>query len=179
MEYQESKKYYIGIDPGALGFVSVINEQGKLIESYPLFKDPKNPEISNLNENLFKLTKYEQNCHVVIENVHAIFGSSAKGTFNFGYICGAIEGIISVLGLPYTKIQPKTWQKEMFKGEKILTRLSSTGKTQVTDTKKMSFNVCHRIFPVIDLRRTQRAKKEDDNKADSLLMAEYGRRKNY
>lgn len=178
MEYQDSNKYYIGIDPGALGYVSVIDKKGQLIESYPLFKDKDNPEIRDLSENLFKLTEYEQNCHVVIENVHAIFGSSAKGTFNFGYICGAIEGIISALGLPYTKISPKLWQKEMFKGEKLLVKASSTGKTKVTDTKKMSLNVCHRIFPTIDMRRTCRATKEDDNKADSLLMAEYGRRMN-
>lgn len=179
MEYQESKnkKYYIGIDPGAKGYVSIIDNNGKYIDSFPLFINPDNPEISELSKNLFTLTKYEDCCHVIIENVHALFGSSAKGTFNFGFTCGAIEGIISALGLPYTKVNPKIWQKEMFKGEKLLTKSSYTGKTQVTDTKKMSFNICHKIFPIVDLRRSSRAKKEDDNKADSLLMAEYGRRK--
>lgn len=37
---------------------------------------------------------------------------------------------------------------------------------------------CHRLFPTVDLRRTIKCKNEDDNFADSLLMAEYGRRKN-
>lgn len=180
MEYQESKnkKYYIGIDPGAKGYVSIIDNNGKYIDSFPLFVNPDNPEISELSKNLFALTKYEDCCHVVVENVHALFGSSAKGTFNFGFTYGAIEGVISALGLPYTKVNPKVWQKTMFKGEKSLFKLSTTGKTQVLDTKKISFNVCHKIFPTVDLRRSSRAKKEDDNKADSLMMAEYGRRMN-
>lgn len=180
MESRESKnkKYYIGIDPGIKGYVSIIDNNGRFIESFPLFTDLNNPEMSELSKNLFILTKYEDRCHVIIENVHALFGSSAKGTFNFGFVCGAIEGIISTLGLPYTKINPKVWQKMMFKGEGSLFKLSTTGKTHVLDTKKMSFNVCHKVFPTVDLRRSSRAKKEDDNKADSLMMAEYGRRMN-
>lgn len=66
----------------------------------------------------------------------------------------------------------------MFRGINIITKPSTTGKTQVVDTKKMSFTASHRIFPTVDLRRTERCKNEDDNFADSLLIAEYGRRKN-
>lgn len=172
-------KYYIGIDPGVKGCISIVDETGKFIESFFLLKNAKNVDAVEISNTLLNLSKYEDNCHVIIENIHAIFGSSAKGTFNFGFIAGLIEGIIATIGLPYTKINPKIWQKEMFRGINVVTKLSTTGKTQVIDTKKMSFLASHRIFPTVDLRRTNKCKNEDDNFSDSLLMAEYGRRMNF
>lgn len=172
-------KYYIGIDPGVKGCISIVDETGKFIESFFLLKNAKNVDTVEISNTLLNLSKYEDNCHVIIENIHAIFGSSAKGTFNFGFIAGLIEGVIATIGLPYTKVNPKIWQKEMFRGVNVITKLSTTGKTQVIDTKKMSFLASHRIFPTVDLRRTSKCKNEDDNFSDSLLMAEYGRRMNF
>lgn len=172
-------KYYIGIDPGVKGCISIVDETGKFIESFFLLKNAKNVDAVEISNALLNLSKYEDNCHVIIENIHAIFGSSAKGTFNFGFIAGLIEGVIATIGLPYTKVNPKIWQKEMFRGVNVITKPSTTGKTQVIDTKKMSFLASHRIFPTVDLRRTNKCKNEDDNFSDSLLMAEYGRRMNF
>lgn len=172
-------KYYIGIDPGVKGCISIVDETGKFVESFFLLKNTKNVDAVEISNTLLNLSKYEDNCHVIIENIHAIFGSSAKGTFNFGFIAGLIEGVIATIGLPYTKVNPKIWQKEMFRGVNVITKLSTTGKTQVIDTKKMSFLASHRIFPTVDLRRTSKCKNEDDNFSDSLLMAEYGRRMNF
>lgn len=172
-------KYYIGIDPGVKGCISIVDETGKFIESFFLLKNAKNVDTVEISNTLLNLSKYEDNCHVIIENIHAIFGSSAKGTFNFGFIAGLIEGVIATIGLPYTKVNPKIWQKEMFRGVNVITKSSTTGKTQVIDTKKMSFLASHRIFPTVDLRRTSKCKNEDDNFSDSLLMAEYGRRMNF
>lgn len=172
-------KYYIGIDPGVKGCISIVDETGKFIESFFLLKNAKNVDTVEISNTLLNLSKYEDNCHVIIENIHAIFGSSAKGTFNFGFIAGLIEGVIATIGLPYTKVNPKIWQKEMFRGVNVIIKPSTTGKTQVIDTKKMSFLASHRIFPTVDLRRTSKCKNEDDNFSDSLLMAEYGRRMNF
>lgn len=172
-------KYYIGIDPGVKGCISIVDETGKFVESFFLLKNTKNVDAVEISNTLLNLSKYEDNCHVIIENIHAIFGSSAKGTFNFGFIAGLIEGVIATIGLPYTKVNPKIWQKEMFRGVNVTTKPSIIGKTQVIDTKKMSFLASHRIFPTVDLRRTSKCKNEDDNFSDSLLMAEYGRRMNF
>lgn len=172
-------KYYIGIDPGVKGCISIVDETGKFVESFFLLKNTKNVDAVEISNTLLNLSKYKDNCHVIIENIHAIFGSSAKGTFNFGFIAGLIEGVIATIGLPYTKVNPKIWQKEMFRGVNVITKPSTIGKTQVIDTKKMSFLASHRIFPTVDLRRTSKCKNEDDNFSDSLLMAEYGRRMNF
>lgn len=161
-------KYYVGIDPGKFGFVSIIDQDGKFVSAFPLLKNNKVVDVNEIVNNLFDLSIYEDNCHIILEDVHSIFGSSAKSNFNFGWIVGLIEGVISSLGISYTKIAPKTWQKQMHQG------------IPKNDNKKaMSFMACHRIFPTVDLRRTEKCKNEDDNFADSLLMAEYGRRNNY
>ena len=160
-------KVYIAIDPGQKGFVSIVNVDGKVIKSFPLLKNSKVVDVVEISQNLFDLSIYEGRCHVVLEDVHSIFGSSAKSNFNFGWIVGVIEGTLSTLGLPYTKVAPKTWQKVMHQGI-----------AKNDDKKVMSFMACHKLFPTVDLRRTERCKNEDDNFADSLLIAEYGRRKN-
>jgi len=46
------------------------------------------------------------------------------------------------------------------------------------DTKATSINAARRLFPEVDLRKSERSKKPDDNKVDSMLMAEYARRRN-
>jgi hypothetical protein len=161
-------KYYIGIDPGAKGFVSVIDETGKFVEAFPLCPDIKVVDETVVSLQLQKLWQYEDNCHVIIEDVHSIHGSSAASNFSFGCIFGMIRGIIVTLGMPYTKVAPKTWQKIMHQGV-----------SKMDDKKKMSFVAVHRIFPTVELKRTKRCTTEDDNFADSLLMAEYGRRKNF
>lgn len=161
-------KVYIAIDPGILGFVSIINADGEFIKAFPLLKNNKCVDVVEISQTLLDLSIYEGRCHVILEDVHSIFGSSAKSNFNFGWILGTIEGTLSTLGLPYTKVAPKTWQKVMHQGI-----------PKKDDKKTMSFMACHRLFPTVNLKRTERCKNEDDNFADSLLMAEYGRRKNY
>lgn len=161
-------KVYIAIDPGKFGYVSIINKDGKFIKAFPLLKNNKAVDVVDISQNLFDLSIYEGNCHVILEDVHSIFGSSAGANFNFGWIVGVIEGTLSTLGLSYTKVAPKTWQKVMHQG---------IAKNE--NKKIMSLMACHKIFPTVDLRRTERCTKEDDNFADSLLMAEYGRRKNF
>ena len=101
------------------------------------------------------------------EEVHAIFGASASSTFQFGWINGAIEGVLSTLGISYIAISPKKWQKEFFSG---LNQIKKDGKT---DTKQMSYLVVNRLYPKVDFKKTSKHKTFDDNKCDATLMARY------
>ena len=49
----------------------------------------------------------------MIEDVHSIFGASAKSNFMFGFNTGLLHGIIRALGLPLDQVQPKAWQKHI------------------------------------------------------------------
>lgn len=168
-------KAYIGIDPGKNGFLTVINQKG-YFEFYPIPLVGKELDILKINDIISSIISEESDFHCVIEDVHALYGASAGSTFIFGYVCGVLEGILVANNIPYTKVAPKKWQKQMWEGIPLQQKSSSTGKTMVTDTKLMSLMAAKRLFPKVDLRETERCKKPHDGKVDSLLIAEYCRR---
>jgi|SRR6056297_316491 len=175
----------IGIDPGKNGFICIMNDlDGMIING-------DNPDITikeyynipiigqevdlNTMDSIFKNISMGvrfENYHCCIEDVHAIFGSSAKATFSFGWIVGVLEALLVAHGIPYTKVKPKEWQKEMWQGVPI--QKKPNGRT---DTKAMSLLAAKRLFPNEDLTATERSVKPHDGKIDALLLAEYCRRK--
>lgn len=164
---------FIGIDIGKGGAITIIKDDGS-IDSYVT---PTLPDgdidvrgfyaiLSAIPEKYVKM--------VVVEKVHAIFGSSAGATFEFGRSAGIVEGLICVSGLPYTMVPPKEWQKEMWAG---VTKVTRSGKKSV-DTKATSLVAVKRLFPDANLfdKSKPRSQKIHDGVVDSLLMAEYARR---
>lgn len=162
---------YIGIDPGKKGFISVLE-----IFDLPEWKFYPIPTIKGKVIDVVELNnifeKIKGDCHAVIEKVHAIYGSSAKATFDFGFTAGLLEGMLIAHSIPYTKVPPKEWQKEMWQGVQVIKKTKRSN-----DTKAMSEIAVKRLFPKLDLRKTERCTTNDDNKVDSILMAEYCRRK--
>lgn len=158
-------KTYLGIDPGSKGYISVILPDNTI--TYFSFLDATPLQISDFLH-LYK----GQDVHCVMEEVHAIFGSSAKATFAFGEIFGLLKGLLIANEIPYTLVPPKTWQKE------IWTHDDEEKNGNKIDTKKTSINAARRLYPREDFRRTPSCKNIDDNKVDSLLIATYAKRKN-
>ena len=116
-----------------------------------------------------------------MELIHAVWGSSAKATFLFGEINGMLKGLLAANKIPFVLVQPKEWQKEIWINTDMVYKYSKSddGKSRKSvDTKQTSYNAARRLFPDIDLRKSSRAKKFDDNKVDALLIGEYARRKN-
>ena len=174
------EKTFVGIDPGSIGFITAMFPDGKK-EFYSI---DENDDLS-LGRILKDIKERSWEITVVLEDVHAIFNSAANSTFAFGEIKGLLKGLLIANEIPYTLVQPKTWQQEIWINQDMIvnykTITKSDGTTQkrkVVDTKSTSINAARRLFPNIDLRKNERCKKIDDNKVDSLLMAEYARRKN-
>jgi len=156
----------IGIDPGKEGFITVMRRED--IKFYPVPKVGDRFDEQGLAKLVLEIL---ETCDmrytiVTIEDVHAIHGASAQGTFNFGAVVYALRMAFIMAGLPLHPVAPKKWQKEMYEGVKAH-----------PDKKVMSVLAAQRLFPDLDLRRTPQCKKPDDNLTDSLLIAEYGRRK--
>ena len=84
---------HIGIDPGKNGGISVFWADG----SIDAYRFPKKQELLvNIIEKIKKHCREEKcNSVWVIEDVHALFGSSAKATFSFGRNLGYWEGVLS------------------------------------------------------------------------------------
>lgn len=171
-------KAYMGIDVGAKGFISV-QKNGE----WRHFSIEDN-DLYQLSEIMRETRENNANIACVIEDVHAIWGSSAKSTFAFGFNKGYLIGLLAANKIPYTLVSPKEWQKTIWSNsdmvvsyKTVVVRDKECVKKEV-NTKQTSINACKRLFPTLDLRKSERAKKIDDNKVDSILMAEYARRKN-
>lgn len=172
------EKIYMGIDPGGKGVVAV---QKNGVFSHFFIADN---DLYQLSEIIAKIRQESANIVCVMEEVHAIFGSSAKSTFSFGEIFGQLQALLAANHIPFVLIQPKEWQKEMwinadmvYTYKTVSVKGESRPKKQV-NTKATSINAAKRLFPTMDFRKSERCKNIDDNKVDATLMCEYARRKN-
>ena len=102
----------VGIDPGKTGGIVKLDECG-IISYHCIPKIGNEIDLRRLNNIFLSISK---DSIVFIEKVHSIFGASAKSTFEFGRVCGLLEGMIVSHGLAYQMCDPKIWQKEMFMG---------------------------------------------------------------
>ena len=148
---------YIGIDPGKEGGYTVID--GNYVRSYPW-----DDALFASDMNGVKCLADLDNRPIVaaVEKVGAMHGQGVTSMFSFGKSAGFIEGVLTAHGIPYQLIPPATWKREF----------SLIGKD-----KKASIEVCRKLFPRLDLKRTERCKTYSDGKAEATLIAEYARRK--
>ncbi len=167
-------KLYIGIDIGNSGAIAVMGSRGEFFTTtMPLIG-----KYLDIHATYLLLDKYRSsNCHVVFEDLSPIFNISAKANGSLMRSAGAIEALVVALELPYTKVQAKVWQKEMFQGVREMTKPSSTKKTMVRDTKSMALMACKRLFPKVSLLATERSKVPHNGIVDAILMAEFCKRK--
>lgn len=171
-------KCYAGIDPGSKGFL-VVQYEGKFE-----FFSIDDMDLQQLTDTFAYIKNKYESIVCVMEQIHAIFGSSAKATFSFGEIFGKLQALLVANKIPYVLVQPKEWQKVMwtnadmvvsYKQVKVKDKVVSK---KVVDTKATSINAAKRLFPTMDFRKSERAKNIDDNKVDATLMSEYARRMN-
>ena len=171
-------KTHIGIDPGKNGGIAIISETNTIVYKIPLIG--KVIDLQELNK-IFKSVKGE-NPHAVLEDVHSIHGVPATTNFVLGECRGNLLMALVIYDIPFTLVQPKAWQKEMFQGVPEMYKTTSKKKDDEVikknkvDTKAMALVACKRIFPEVDLRATEKSKVAHDGIVDALLMAEYCRR---
>lgn len=171
-------KCYIGIDPGNVGFISI------QVNGEWTFMSLKDNDLYQVSDMIAYLKSKYPDIVAGLEQVHAIFNSSAKATFSFGEIYGSLRALLIAHKIPYHLIPPKTWQKEMWDSKdmeitykKVIIKGKEINKKDV-NAKVTSMNTAKRLFPKLDFRRTERCDNLDDNKVDATLICEYLRRKN-
>lgn len=141
---------YIGIDPGKKGSLALL-EDGR-VSIFPFDED------TYINV-LGKVDPHAAVC--CLEHVGAMPGQGVTSMFNFGTNFGFIQGVLRAYKIPFELVRPQKWKKEF----------------SITGDKNSSIQVCKRLFPEVSLLRTEKCKKEDDNVAESVLLAEFARRK--
>lgn len=143
---------YAGIDIGSNGGIAVLTDKlvyKKLGEVKDWIKLLKKPVI------------------VAIEDLHSIYGSSAKSNFSFGVNNGIVMGALECMGIDYIKVAPKTWQKAIWIPEDIV---KFDGKV---DTKATSLNAARRYYPNEEFLASTRSSVPHDGIVDAVLLAIY------
>lgn len=145
---------FIGVDPGKSGALSIIREDGK-VDIYPFDREV----YRNVLSDYAKVgNMYTAKC--CVEHVGAAPKQGVVSMFSFGENFGFIQGLLTAFQIPYELVRPAKWKKAF----------------SVTKDKNTSIEVCKRLFPDADLKRTERCKKDDNNYAEATLLAEYCRR---
>ena len=144
--------YYLGIDPGRNGGYAVLNN-GE-IETYGKFDKQ---ELINV---CYSLSRKQEKTRACLEKVHAMPKQGSVSMFSFGENYGWLKGVLDAFEIPYQEIPPQTWKKEF----------------NLNSKKELSIEVCQQLFPDANLV-PHGGKKAHDGIAESLLMAEYARRK--
>ena len=145
---------YIGVDPGKNGGIAKINTDTGFVKTVTFSEESLISEL----EGYFMFDKSPLRC--VLEKVNAIPGPGVVSMFNFGQNYGFIQGVLKAYGIPYELVTPQKWKKEF----------------SCTSDKNTSIEVCKRLFPNVNLKATEKCKKDHDGMAEALLIAEYGRR---
>ena len=158
---------YLGVDPGLLGGLAIIENKKVTLIDIPIITEKKNGKIRNKYDvnalaDIFKGFS-PGNTFAVLETVTAMPGQGVVSCLSIGYGFGLYEGILAMQRISHENVHPKRWQKEY--------RISSAAG----DTKAQGFQIASRLFPGTILK-TPRGKLIT-GRIDSLLICEYCRRK--
>lgn len=159
--------FVLGIDPGLQGAWALIDlDTGKLFAcgKVSVVKSKKGKTEYNLpamrdllNNSLIK--------GVALELVHSMPGQGVASMFAMGRGLGLWEGMIVAMNLPYVKVAPRTWQKEIL-----------TDFNKGDEAKQASILNAERIFPYFSFKPTERCTKIDHNMTDAANLALYAKK---
>jgi hypothetical protein len=135
----------IGIDPGTNGGIAWITDGNPCVEKMP-------DTLQDLWE-LFRDISSEGECHAYLEQVHSSPQMGVVSAFTFGNGFGHLEMALTAAAIPFTRVRPQVWQKELG----CLTK----------GDKNISKRKAQELFPSMKVNHAT---------ADSLLIATYGTR---
>lgn len=144
-------RVWLGIDPGKNGGIAVIWESGRtdvqVYDSTALIKTARSIR--------------DDDVIACVEKVGAMPKQGVTSTFNFGTGYGIIQGVLMAYNIPFQLVPPQKWKKEF----------------GLNSDKQRSIEVCQRLFPEVNLYRTERCTVKHDGMAEALLMALYAKRR--
>ena len=159
--------YFLGIDPGKQGGLSVVDISGKLLLTEVMPNEGTDISPHELWNLVGRIKGEFPEVRCWCERVNSRPGSSGKAMFTFGKGFGYLVMVLVGHKIPFQLVPPSTWSKEMHRG---------IGQ-QFTDTKSRSLAMSRRLWPDETWLRGSRTRIPHDGMYESALIAEYGRRK--
>lgn len=150
---------FIGVDPGARGAFSVVNDKSELLEYWVM---------GELYDMRLKLLPYVDDLKVVaIEKAQAMARHGVKqgaaSMFKYGKGYGKLLGMFETLQLPHEEITPMTWMPKMY------------GKMEKGTSKIKGMELCKAMHPDHSFI-PKRCRKMHDGVCDATMIAHYARR---
>lgn len=158
---------FAGIDPGKSGAVVILHEDNSITSFIVPIIGTKEVDRKELSR-IIREELGTENILVGLEDVHSIVGTAAAANFQFGWIKGLKEGLLSAYGVPHVLVAPKTWQKIIWSG--IPNMKKPNGKN---DTKSMTLLAMQRFFPNESFLATERSKVPHEGIIDAAAIAKY------
>lgn len=143
----------VAIDPGQNGCTMYLPEMGGI-----RFVDHK----GMTSNDLFIFLKECSPDLIIIEDVHSLYGMSAKSNFRFGYNLGVVTSISELMDVPIHTVQPKIWQK-------YIGCTKPSGKA----LKKEIGNIAMTLYPVAPIHGARGGLL--DGRSDALMIAHYAK----
>lgn len=148
----------IGIDPGDSGAITAITSIApELATSLKLAESER-----DICDFIVNIVGNGEPVHAYLERVSAAPGAGVSGMFRFGQSYGAMRMLLTAYHIPFDLVSPLKWQQAMG-----CARPKGQPKESQREHKNRTKARAQQIFP--DIKITHAI-------ADSLLIAEYGRR---
>lgn len=154
------KTIVIGIDPGIHGAISFWDD-GRLLKAYAFPHIGASVDYQMISSDLETHKNRIKQAYLEQSQMRRELG--AKQTHMSGKNSGIIEGILIALKIPYFILPVQTWQKDLHQG---------TGVSK--KPKERSLLAASRLFPGVNLKKSDRATKPHDGIVDALLIGYYG-----
>lgn len=179
---QKNKVIYIGIDPGQQGAISIIYKHSTQIIDMPLLPE-KGIDAKALYKLFWNLLK-KDDVYVMIEKAQSMPGQSSVAMFNYGGGYHTILAVLRILDVPFEEVRSNKWKTEFGlsglkkkkgkKKEKMTAEEKTAAKKQ---RKEMAVKIAMQMFPNMTDKFFTPKGKMMDGRAESLLIAEYCKRK--
>lgn len=160
----------MGIDFGKKGGFAVIDENNNIVRKsvMPVTKDNE-IDMEKLSNLFIDILHGCQPLKVQGEKLHAIFGSSAKATFNFGHDYGVVKTIAHNCLGGVELVRAVDWQKSLF--TKLETAVVKKKNSTRNDTKLMALHTALKLWPDEVWVESPRHRRIHDGMIDSALIA--------
>jgi len=153
---------FLGCDPGAKGAICLLDPSKRIARFGPA---PGGKIPSGVIYKAILGDHMDLIARAAIEEVHSLYGMSAKSNFSFGWNCGSASTMLEILLDPYNveleRVQPKIWQKVTGVTER------KVGK----DIKPVVAEVALELYPNAVLHGPKGGLM--DGRADALMLAHY------
>lgn len=148
----------LGVDPGITGALALVTVDGHAdVWDMPTIGGSKKTIAGPLLADIIKEADVDI---CMLERVHAMPKQGVVSSFNFGVAFGIAQGIVTAMDTPIELITPQSWKRHY----KL--------KADKEDARRMAIQLFPKLAGAL-------ARKKDADRAEALLMANYGLVKSY